>query len=366
VSGAHDERAPRVLYVRTEGRAALPRADRRALEEAGTVPRRVLIEDALGFDLLGESDIRDLPGLRGRILRKLPMAVALACEVHRRSADYDVVVSWAEKFSVAIAGLIRLRRHRPKHVAILDWVSKPVVRIPLRLVRSGIDRVLTWSSVQGQVAVSEIGFAADAVRHLDHPVDEEFFSPRAGARRIVFSAGETQRDFPTLMSAVDGLGVETVIAANLIGSFHGFRTRLESAEDALDAPEGVTVGPLTPAELRAAYADAFVVVVPLEPAENNAGISVILEAMAMGRPVIASRTTGQVDVIRDGENGLYVPPGDAGALRAKIRYLRDHPDVADEIGRRGREDVLARHRTDDFVAAVRREAAAMRAEVAAR
>jgi glycosyltransferase involved in cell wall biosynthesis len=232
------------------------------------------------------------------------------------------------------------------------------VRLPLRLVRPGVDRVLTWSSVQGGALVDLVGFAPESIRHIEHPVDEEFFTPRDAVRDIVLTAGETQRDFPTLLRAVEGLGVQTVVAANLIGSFTGYRTRLRSAEDALEVPDDVRVGPLRPEELRAAYAAAIAVVVPLVEAPNNAGISVILEAMAMGRPVIATRTTGQVDVIEDGVNGLYVRPGDADDLRAKILYLRDHPEVGDELGRRGREEVMARHRTGDFVAAVRAEASA--------
>lgn len=358
--------AVRVLYVRTEGRGAQARGERRHLEESGGAPRRVLVEDAFGFDLLGETTIRELPGVRGRVLRHIPLPIALALEVSRRRRDYDVVLTWAERFTVAVAGVLRLHRRRPRHVAILDWVSKPVVRFPLRLVRPGVDRVLTWSSVQGRAAVELVGFDAADIRHIEHPVDEEFFAPVAAPRDIVLSAGETQRDFPTLIRAVEGLGVQTVIAANLIGSFTGYRTRLRSAESALEVPADVRVGPLRPEELRAAYASAIAVVVPLVEAPNNAGISVILEAMAMGRPVIATRTTGQVDVIEDGVTGLYVRPGDADDLRAKIAYLRDHPDVGDDIGRRGREEVLARHRTSDFVAAVRAEAFAMAAPVGER
>lgn len=348
----------RVLYVRTEGRAAEPRAHRRRRELAGEVPRRVLVEEALGFDLLGESDIRDLAGWRGRVLRALPLPLALAAEAWRRSPDYDVILTWAERFTVAVAGAMLLRgRRRPRHVAILDWVSKPVVRIPLRLVRGGVDRVLTWSSVQAEVCRARLGFRPDQVRRIEHPVDELFFAPVAaaghGGRGGIVSAGETQRDFPTLIRAIAGSGIPTTIAANQIGSFAGFRTHLRSAQEVLTAPAGVTVGPLSATELRAAYASAFAVVVPLMPAENNAGISVVLEAMAMARPVIVTRTVGQVDVVEDGETGFYVRPGDAVGLRARIDHLRENPDVADEIGRRGRAEVLARHRTADFVAAVR-------------
>lgn len=347
----------RALYVRTEGRAAISRAERRAQESAGAAPRRVLVEEAFGFDLLGESDIRALPGLRGTFLRRLPMFIALALEASRRAKDYDVILTWAEKYTVGVAWTLCLRRRRPRHVAILDWVSKPIVRVPLRIVRSGVDDVLTWSSVQARVAVDRVGFAPEQVHRIEHPVDEQFFAPQESMvdprQRPVVSAGETQRDFPTLMAAVAALGVPTIVAANLLGTFDGVRTRLVDARDALVAADGIQVGPLEPPALREAYASAFVVVVPLVESENNAGISVILEAMAMGRAVITSRTEGQVDVIRHGETGLYVTPGDVQELRAAIERLRDDPEEAARMGRRGRDEVLRLHRTPDFVHAVR-------------
>jgi glycosyltransferase involved in cell wall biosynthesis len=52
---------------------------------------------------------------------------------------------------------------------------------------------------------------------------------------------------------------------------------------------------------------------------------VAMEAMAMGRPIVASRIGGLTDIIVDGQNGLLVEPGDAGALRDAIQGLLDDP-----------------------------------------
>ena len=52
-----------------------------------------------------------------------------------------------------------------------------------------------------------------------------------------------------------------------------------------------------------------------------------LEAMATGRPVIATGTGGSGEYLRDGENALLVPPGDAGALAEAVKRLAADPDL---------------------------------------
>jgi glycosyltransferase involved in cell wall biosynthesis len=63
---------------------------------------------------------------------------------------------------------------------------------------------------------------------------------------------------------------------------------------------------------------------------------VLLEAMNHGTPVIASRVGGIPDIVEDGVSGLLVPPGDADALAAALRRLRDDPALARRLGEAGR------------------------------
>jgi glycosyltransferase involved in cell wall biosynthesis len=75
------------------------------------------------------------------------------------------------------------------------------------------------------------------------------------------------------------------------------------------------------------------------PSYREAQGIVILEAMALGRPVVASRVGGIPEMITDGQTGLLVPPRDPGALAAAIvRLLTDHP-LADTLGRAGHDMV---------------------------
>ncbi len=85
------------------------------------------------------------------------------------------------------------------------------------------------------------------------------------------------------------------------------------------------------AETHALLRRAAVVVVPLMPTERSTGQVVMFEAMALGKPVVATRTTGTVDYIRDGENGLLIEPNDAPALADALNRLLAGPALAHRL-----------------------------------
>jgi glycosyltransferase involved in cell wall biosynthesis len=69
---------------------------------------------------------------------------------------------------------------------------------------------------------------------------------------------------------------------------------------------------------------------------------VIAEAMAMGRPVVASNAGGPIEIIEDGQTGFLVPPQDDEALAARITTLLQDPAMAERIGEAGRRTVVER------------------------
>jgi glycosyltransferase involved in cell wall biosynthesis len=74
---------------------------------------------------------------------------------------------------------------------------------------------------------------------------------------------------------------------------------------------------------------------------------VIMEAMALRRPVISTFVAGIPELVRPGEDGWLVPAGDVDALQSAIEACLSAPEeVLVRMGEAGRERVLARHSAD--------------------
>ena len=73
---------------------------------------------------------------------------------------------------------------------------------------------------------------------------------------------------------------------------------------------------------------------------DTEGIPVVLmDASAMGMPVLASTHSGIPEIVIDGKSGFLVPERDVDALAAKLRVLHDNPHLWPSLGRHGRTTV---------------------------
>jgi glycosyltransferase involved in cell wall biosynthesis len=113
-------------------------------------------------------------------------------------------------------------------------------------------------------------------------------------------------------------------------------------------PEADFVGMLPKDELWRLLSRATAVVVPSHCLEN-ASVT-ILESMAAGVAVVASRIGGIPEQVTDGREGLLVPPGDVVALAAAMRGLWEEPTAAAALGARGQHTARKRYRPDRHVA----------------
>ena len=147
-----------------------------------------------------------------------------------------------------------------------------------------------------------------------------------GARRIVFCSGRVQpyKGMQTLVDAfalLRGEGVDDVELAVAGDGPYLHELRGIAARHGLSNVH--FLGRRT--DVPALLAGAAIAVVP-SLWEEAFGLAVV-EAMAAGVPLVASRTGGIPELVEDGKTGMLVPPGDARALADALRVLLGNPGL---------------------------------------
>jgi glycosyltransferase involved in cell wall biosynthesis len=267
------------------------------------------------------------------VRKALGMSAAVAYLAFVERGDADAFFTTGEDIGLPLALLLKLRRVRASHTMIAHTLAPAKKRIFFKAgAGSRLDKVLCYASTEERLMLDHLGLPARAVQRFNYHADENFFHPMpevAEEPDLLCSAGQLLRDYDTLVSATRDLPVKVRIAAGSPWIAKDMRPT-----DAL--PPNVDWQKYNRFDLRALYARSALAVVPLHQNVYQTGISTILEMMAMGKCVIATRTTGQVDTIIDNVTGVYVPPGDAAAMRAAIQRLLASPADRKRIGQAAR------------------------------
>lgn len=173
-------------------------------------------------------------------------------------------------------------------------------------------------------------------------VDPDLFSPADGPGRHFLYVGRVRRmkGIGTLVRAASTL---TDVPLVVVGEGRDREQLEETTRDrGLDHVRfpGFREG----SELHALIRGAVAVVVPSEMYENCP--MAILEAMALGRPVIGSRIGGVPELVEDGTDGLLFAPGDVEGLRDRLEWMAEHRREAARMGERARRKIVGRFGPD--------------------
>lgn len=269
---------------------------------------------------------------------------------HMRQWRPDVIHMHADDgtlyASVAAAwGRIRAQRIAHWHVTKFGSSRTPVGRALNHWALSGADAFVACSQAALSASVEWFPHVPERRYCLYNPIDVKAFSAALRDpkwRRLVRCGDDAVLAVFLGRIDVHGKGLDVLCAAvRLLPS--GFPLRvalvgpgdLEAVREQLDPPEAVRLtGPAdrteVPGVLRACD-------ICLQPSRSEGlGISII-EAMAAGLPVIATRVGGIPEAVEDGVTGMLVPPEDPQALADAIRWMVEHPAECAEMGRRGSE-----------------------------
>ncbi|MFZ0699050.1 MAG: glycosyltransferase family 4 protein [Thermoplasmata archaeon] len=206
---------------------------------------------------------------------------------------------------------------------------------------AGADRVVALTAPEAR-SLASLGVDRDRIRIIPNGIElEDFLPPRTVARRVgplrilyVGRIDTEQKGLEDLLRAIAELGRATEVSLRVVGEDWGAAPTLRILSRRLGI-ESVVVwtGVVSPAALREEYASADLFVLPsrFEPF----GI-VLLEAMASGLPVIATRVGGIPEVVTDGRTGVLVPPRDPSALAAALGRLANDSELRTHMGNEGR------------------------------
>jgi glycosyltransferase involved in cell wall biosynthesis len=289
-------------------------------------------------------------------------ALALRGEVARRLREerYDVVhAHWLVPNAALVAGIVRAHR-TPFVVSVHGSDVFLAERLALArvLARRAFAAAGAVTACSADLQRRVLALGAHRPRIVPYGVDVDRFSPLRADRtlraRWEIPAGATMVLAVGRLVAKKGF-THLIEAARRVEDLHvvvagegDLRPALE--EQARAAGNRVHfVGPLDRDTVARALAAADVVAVPsvVDAAGNVDGLpNTVLEALASGRAVVASRVAGIPEVVEDGVTGLLVTAGDAEALAGALRRLARDPAERERLGREARARAMQRHGWD--------------------
>jgi glycosyltransferase involved in cell wall biosynthesis len=194
-------------------------------------------------------------------------------------------------------------------------VYKPCV---LKYVLRAASFVVVFTQDQRAEMHQQYGIAMDRLRALPNGVEQKFYRDRprtlhAKPRLVFVGRLQIQKNLQMLLRALDGVSEQ--FQTTLVGD--GIQAaELKALAKDLKLQNVTFAGRADGAKLHQYYQDADVFVLP---SEREGMPLVLLEAMAMGLPIVATNVTGNRDVVQDGKNGYLVPLDDIAAFRKALQ-----------------------------------------------
>jgi len=200
---------------------------------------------------------------------------------------------------------------------LAGFLLRPYKRLILKRVLRAAKFVVVFTDDQKADVIQKYGLDPSRIKVIPNGVDSKFYYDELRTihkkpRLLFVGRLNFQKNIQQLLHALDGVSDQfetTIIGDGELGP------ELKELTNSLGLKNVTFAGRKEGEELLNYYkaADIFVL-----PSEREGMPLVLLEAMAMGLPVVATNVTGSRDVIKDGENGLLVPYDDADAFREAL------------------------------------------------
>lgn len=297
-----------------------------------------------------------MEGVTGKDLAQA-IHIALACRargIMHLHAHFGTVATTVARLAAALAGIGYSFTAHAKDI-FHDYAESQDLPRKMR----DAARVVTVSDFNVGYLRDRYGPAARSLTRIYNGIDLERFTWRAprpaGGDILAVGRLVEKKGFHILIEAVRLLRAEgRAVTCRIVGA--GEEQANLAAQIAASGLEGAValVGPRPQGEVIRLLREAGVLACPCVVGHdgNRDGLpTVLLEAMALGTPCVATEVTGIPELVRDGETGLCIPEGDPEALAAALARMLDDEALRQRASRAGR--ALVEREFDITVSAAR-------------
>ncbi len=303
-------------------------------------------------------DIDILPNEKYVKLKKLGSKIKVLGDLDQelrillREPKYDLIYSGNQYDTILLSIMRSLGLFRKPLVAILHHPIKEPLKSKLlfNLLWGGHDKFICLNNTVKTQLENEFDVPEENLSLVEWGVDLPFYD---GIREnhalgdepaFIVSAGKTYRDHDTLVQAF----IETDFSLRIYCSEKSAPTIPHVYPNIRVQYNHPTQNAISFQEVLVEYKKSYAVAIPLKDTSNLAGLTSLLDAMAMGKAVIMTRNQ-QIDIDIEKEGiGIFVEPGDVEGWKQAIFYLLEHPQETEEMGNRARSLCESRYNLDEF------------------
>lgn len=262
--------------------------------------------------------------------------------MYLKSSGYSAAHTIGHRPTVGFAlGSLLFGKRKARHVAgelFYDirenggGIAQRLYLLALRRLFREVDGVIVTSTAESREYSKHFSVAPDRFRFIAWPSNIDPVAAPVPGDGSVFSAGRSLRDWETLAAVarrMPNLRFVVVASGGAARHFAGIGNVTFHA----DIPY---------AQYKALLHHASIVVVPLRDTTRSSGQAAFLEAMALGKPTIVTRTAGSVDYVTHGENGLLHEPYDQADLEAQVRLATTDAALRERLAEAALQSVKER------------------------
>ncbi len=303
---------------------------------------------SFGVDVVWHKSRLGLP--RWRMMLRTAWRI-LTCRKH-----YDAVYATHYRGLELIVLLRALRLFRKP---IVVWHHQPIItnKNPFReffgrLFYRGFDHLLFFSEqlFGDSLSSRKANVNRMSIVHwgMDIPAWAEQSCGEVGGEKVFISSGKELRDIKTLIEAFRATGekLEVHISERNGEIDYGSMLRSMTLSDNIEIHIETELAPCLIAKR---VAQAYGVCICCLPSKYTVGLTTLVEALALGKPIICSRNKAYPFVVEEEGCGISVDYFDVEGWKSAITYLKTHPSEASAMGRRAKE--MAREQYNDTTCA---------------